>query len=322
MAFTADEALTLLRRARTNNRLAHAYLITGPEDAGIREVAAGLTGILVGQESSPMKHPDVHVAEPESKSRRITIDQVRDLERELQMRSLRGGRKVAVIFEADRLMEQAANAFLKTLEEPPSQSHIILVSRLPEQLLETILSRCIEVPIQPGPRRNLSARQRKLAELLREHSSVERPDMAQTFCLVRDFQGILAGVKDEVTAETEGAFKAEVKKYREASGVNADWIDDREAYFKALSEARYRSERTVLVDTIESWWADILRQQHGASHLDLPDFAGVTGEMARRIPTLHVLRRAAAIGGLRENFGRNVQEQLAIEVAFLDAFSQ
>jgi len=321
MAFTADEALTFLRKAKANDRLSHAYLVTGREGSGTREVAVGLTGILVGETVAPLKHPDVHVAEPESKSRRITIDQVRALERELQMHSLRGGRKVVLIFDADRLVEQAANAFLKTLEEPPRNSHIILVSSLPDQLLETILSRCIEVPLKPGPRRGLTGRQQKLAEFLRRHASLERPDMAQTFCLVREFQALLAEAKADITGETEGAFKAEEKRYKEASGVSAEWIDDREDYFKALAEARYRNERGVLVDTLEFWWADILRQQHRAAHLDLPDFSTVTGDLANRLPTSQVLKRAAAIGGLRENFGRNVHEQLAVEVAFLDAFA-
>lgn len=321
MAFSADEALTLLRKAQANDRLAHAYLVTGPEGSGAREVGIALAGILVGETAAPLKHPDVHVAEPESKSRRITIEQVRELERELQMRSLRGGRKVAIIFDADRLMEQAANAFLKTLEEPPRESHIILVSGLPDQLLETILSRCIEVPLKQGPRRGLTERQQRLAELMRQFSGVEQPDMPRTFRLVRDFQALLAEAKKAVADETEASFKAEAKRYKETSGVSAHWIEEREDYYKALTEARYRNERGALLETLEAWWADVLRQQHGVGHLDLPDFSSSTAGLATRLPTTKVLRCAGAIGGLRENFGRNVQEQLALEVAFIEAFA-
>ena len=205
MAFTADEALILLRKAQANDRLAHAYLVTGPEGSGARDVGIGLAGILVGETAAPLKHPDVHIAEPESKSRRITIDQVRELERELQMRSLRGGRKVAIIFDADRLVEQAANAFLKTLEEPPRSSHIILVSSLPDQLLETILSRCIEVPIKKGPRRGLTVRQQRLAELMRQFSSIEQPDMPRTFRLVRDFQASRRSVAVSLARSSNGS---------------------------------------------------------------------------------------------------------------------
>jgi DNA polymerase-3 subunit delta' len=321
MAFSIEQALSLLRKARDNDRLAHTYLITGPAGSGTREVAAGLTGLLVGDPAEPLKHPDVHVAEPESKSRRITTEQVRDLERELQMRSLRGGRKVVLVFDADRLVENAANAFLKTLEEPPRNSHIILVSSFPELLLETIISRCIEIPLQPGVRQESSDRQRRLAELLRRYFSGPRPEMPQIFCLVRDVQALLAEAKAAIADETDAAFKAEEKRYRQASGVTGAWLEDREDYYKALAEARYRNERSVLVDTLESWWADVLRQQQNATHLDLPDFSADTAALAGRLPISGVIDRAAAIGGLRENFGRNVQEQLAVEVAFLDTFT-
>jgi DNA polymerase-3 subunit delta' len=321
MAFTAAEALSLLRKAHTNNRLAHAYLVTGPEGSGVREVAEGLAGILIGLDEKPLGHPDVHVIEPESKSRRIMINEIRDLERGLQMRSLRGGRKVAIIFDADRLTEQAANAFLKTLEEPPSHSHIILVSMLPEQLLETILSRCSELPLKPGPRKELTERQRRLTDLLRDHAADERSDFVGALRLARGFQALLAEAKEATLGETEAAFKAEEKRFKQSTGVDADWIEGREAYFKALGEARYRSERDVLLDTLEAWWADVLRSQHGAAHLDLPEFSASTGGLARRLPAAQVLQRSGAIGVLRENLGRNVQEQLAIEVAFMDAFA-
>ena len=321
MAFSADQALTLLRKAQANDRLAHAYLITGPVGSGTREVAAGLTGILLGESAAPLKHPDVHIAEPESKSRRITIDQVRDLERGLQMRSLRGGRKVVIIFDADRLMEGSANAFLKTLEEPPPNSHIILVSNFPELLLETILSRCIEIPLVPGVRRELTDRQLRIAEMLRRYFAGPRPETPQIFGLVREVQALMAEARLAISEETDAAFKAESKRYRDASGVTGDWIDDREDFHKALAEARYRNERGVLVDTLESWWADVLRQQQNATHLDLPAFSTDTAALAGRLAVSDVIDRAAAIGGLRENFGRNVQEQLAVEVAFMDAFA-
>ncbi len=321
MAFSADQALILLRKAQANDRLAHAYLITGPVGSGTREVAAGLTSILVGEPANPLKHPDVHIAEPESKSRRITIDQVRELERGLQMRALRGGRKVVVIFDADRLMEGAANAFLKTLEEPPRNSHILLVSNFPELLLETILSRCIEIPLVAGAQRGLTERQQRLAGLLRIFFKVPHPELPQIFGLVREVQALLSEAKQAIADETEAAFKTEAKRFREASGVNSDWIDDREDFHKALAEARYRNERGVILDTLECWWADVLRQQQRAPHLDLPDFSADTAALAERLPVSDVIARVAAIGGLRENFGRNVQEQLAVEVAFMEAFA-
>ncbi len=321
MAFSADEAFALLEKADAGERLAHAYLITGPAESGARELAVRLAGLIVGADEEPLKHPDVHTAEPESKSRRIVIDQMREMERELQMRSLRGGRKVGIIFDADRLQEQAANAFLKTLEEPPRNTHLLLVSSLPDQLLETILSRCIEVPLRADTKRVPSARQFRLLESLRAFSARGKGDLAGVFTLVREFQALLAEVKEETGDNADASFKAEEKHYKQTSGVSADWLEGREKYFSALGEARYRHERLSFVESLEQWWADVLRQQHGAEHLDLPEFAADTAALAAKIPTATVLRRAAAITALRENFGRNVQEQLAVEVAFLEAFA-
>ncbi len=321
MAFTAHDAFDLLRKADEGQRLAHAYLITGPEGSGARELAARLAGLIVGAETNPLKHPDVHTAEPESKSRRIVIEQMREMERELQMRSLRGGRKVGLIFDADRLQEQAANAFLKTLEEPPRNTHLLLVSALPDQLLETILSRCIEVPLRAVEKRLPGERQLRLLESLRTFTARAKADLAGIFTLAQNFKGLLAEMKEAAGDDAEAAYKAEEKHYKQTSGVSAAWLDDREEYFKAAGEARYRQERLALVEMLEQWWADVLRQQHGGEHLDLPDFAADTAALAARLPVTTVLRRAAAIAGLRENFGRNVQEQLAVEVAFLEAFA-
>ena len=321
VAFTADEAFSLLQKAQANQRFAHAYLITGPEGSGTRDLATRLAGLLVKQEVSPLKHSDVHVAEPESKSRKIVIEQIRDMEKQLQMRSMSGGLKVGIIFDADRLQEQAANAFLKTLEEPPRNSHLLLVSSYPDQLLETILSRCIEVPLKPTERRMPSPRQTELLQLLSGFSKQAKPGMPQALTLARQYQALLAQAKEAISDDAEAAFKAESKHYKQSSDAASDWLDAREEYYKALVEARYRSERSALIEVLEQWWADVLRQHHGADHLDHPEHAAATQDIAQKLPLSDILRRASAMERLRENSGRNVQEQLALEVAFLEAFA-
>src|SRR6266576_2639267 len=152
MAFSRKKALDYLRRAHDQSRLGHAYLISGPAGSGKRALAADVTALVNGTESKDVfsaRAREVYVAEPESKSRRIVTEQVRQLEHALQMRAANDRRKVAIITEADRLQPQAANAFLKTLEEPPANSLLLLLSALPEVLPDTIISRCI--PIQLGP---------------------------------------------------------------------------------------------------------------------------------------------------------------------------
>src|SRR6267154_4839884 len=150
MAFTRKAAIGLLQRAHVQKRLGHAYLISGPAGSGKREVAAQLASTVNGTNADDVfssKAREIFLAEPESKSRRILIEQIRELEHGLQMRAADGCRKVAIIAEADRLQPQAANAFLKTLEEPPANSLLLLLSALPEALPDTIVSRCISIPL-------------------------------------------------------------------------------------------------------------------------------------------------------------------------------
>jgi DNA polymerase-3 subunit delta' len=319
MPLTASDAFSLLRNAKAQNRLAHAYLITGPQGSGKRRLAEQLCEIVVEEKNDVMRHPDVHVVEPESKSRRIVIDQIRELERTLQMRSARGGRKAGVIFDADRLQPQASNAFLKTLEEPPAGTHLILVSSLPDQLLETILSRCIEVPLHPTERRALTPRQRDLLAILRSTARRDGLDLPEVFGLVRDFQKLLSDAREAAQAQSDAELKAEELRYKQFA--DAKWFEDREDYFKALTEARYVAERVLLLETLEAWQADILRQQAGFAQLDLPDLADETATLARRCSPAKALRCAGALETLREQLGNpGIQEQLAIESAFLKTF--
>lgn len=322
MPLSHSEALGLLRQAAARDRLAHAYLLTGSPGSGERELASQLCGLIVGEESDPLRHADVHTIEPESKSRRIVVDQIRDLERALQMRSARGGRKAGVIFDADRLHLQAANAFLKTLEEPPARTHLILVTAFPDQLLETILSRCIEVPLQSSEKPPLTARQRELLAVLRAGTQRGKGDLPQVFSLIRDFQKLLGEAKEAAQAQSEAESKAEEVRYKQFA--DAKWFEEREDYFKALTEARYVAERNGLLEMLEAWWGDVLRQQATGGQgirLDLPEFSADTAAAAARDTVVACLRKAGALETLREQLGNpGIQEQLAIEVAFLKAF--
>ena len=130
MAFAPPIALDYLRRAHAGGRLGHAYLLAGGQPAA--DLATQLAALVVGAPvDRVLTNPDVHVVEPESKSRRIAVEQIRDLESALRLRAsttVAGGRKVGIIREADRLNTQSSNAFLKTLEEPPAGSLLLLVT--------------------------------------------------------------------------------------------------------------------------------------------------------------------------------------------------
>ncbi|MBV9674187.1 MAG: hypothetical protein JO076_15355, partial [Verrucomicrobia bacterium] len=144
MAFSVEQALRCLKRARDHGRLAHAYLLSGNEHGGRYAL---VRDFYVAANGASADLSDFHEIEPESKSRRILVEQIRNLEGALRMRAGSASLKFGIVNEADRLMPQAANAFLKTLEEPPAHCILFLLTDLPEALLETIRSRCIQVSL-------------------------------------------------------------------------------------------------------------------------------------------------------------------------------
>ena len=153
----------------------HALLVTGPAGIGKRILAEALAGALLceaprGDASAcggcpgcryvaAGQHPDLRIVEPveidedEVKSVEwISVDRIRALIRWAEITSHRGGAKVALIVPAERMNEAAANALLKTLEEPPRDTYFLLVSHLPGRLPATITSRCQRI-VAPRPTR-------------------------------------------------------------------------------------------------------------------------------------------------------------------------
>src|SRR6185369_1703407 len=264
------------------------------------------------------KAREIFVARPESKSRRIVIAQIRDLEHALQMRASGGRCKVAIISDADRLQPQAANAFLKTLEEPPKDSLLLLLSALPEALPETILSRCIAIPLASNGETQSRKEEEKLAKLLHQASRQTNWSIQFAYRLSQEFQRLLRGIREEVKHETDDALKREQTRYKDAT--DGAWLEEREEYYKALTESLYLQRRAALVETLFAWWTDVLRASNDVAQRDIPNAKQETAMLANRFSTAEILRRIRSLEELRDHLGRNIQEGLAIEVAFLAIF--
>ena len=322
MAFSRDTAFNLLRRAHEQNRLAHAYLFSGPPGSGKQRLAAELASLVNGTPSSDVfsaRARDIFVAQPESKSRRIVIEQIRDLEHALQMRASNGRRKVAIVSDADRLQPQAANAFLKTLEEPPKDSLLLLLSALPEALPETILSRCIAIPLAPEGHPKNKAEEKQLVKLLQQTVCEQSWNIQYAYRLAQEFQRLLRAVRGQIKSETDQALRQEETRYKDST--DGAWLEEREEYYKALTESFYLQRRAGLIETLFAWWSDVLRSSNRVERRNLPNAGKETGELASRFTTVEILRRIQRLEELRDHLSRNIQEALAIEVAFLAIFT-
>jgi DNA polymerase-3 subunit delta' len=237
----------------------------------------------------------------------------------LQMRAVNGRRKVAIISDADRLQSEAANAFLKTLEEPPKDSLLLLLSAVPEALPETILSRCIAIALASEAQAHGKAEEEKLVKLLQQAARQTAWSVQSAYRLAQEFQHLLRAVRDKVKLETDEAFKREQTRYKDAT--DGAWLEEREDYYKALTESLYLQRRAALVETLFAWWTDVLRASNGVAQRDLPGANQETAALARRFSTAEILRRIRSLEELRDHFGRNIHEALAIEVAFLATFN-
>jgi DNA polymerase-3 subunit delta' len=141
------EAKRLLSAALTEGG-AHAYLLHGPAGVGKRTAAFAFAGALLGdpRRVELRSHPDLYLLEPLGEM--IRIDDIRALRHDLHMRPFEGDRRVYLVIDADRMNEEAADALLKDLEEPPSYAVIVLVAGELGPLPPTILSRCQLVPFR------------------------------------------------------------------------------------------------------------------------------------------------------------------------------
>lgn len=318
MAFSYEQAHTLLRNARANGRQPHALLFTGAPEAGTHRLALALAAELNGARADSLEnlhHPSCRVLRPGSKVRTISIDAVRSVEPFLALRAAVGETKLIIIDEADRLPEEAANAFLKTLEEPPAQTLIILISALPQKLLPTILSRCVRLDLRDTHRGvRLSNAQQAFLPTVRAALTRLGNDVA-ALALRADFQHLLTRRREEITERITSALKAEAKAIAEGTDVR-NWEAMQKDVTNARIESEYLSERSQMLELLSLCLGQaVLLASHAPDVEPLaPELAGVAA--AHSVPDL--LRRMRAVDALRSDLNFNVNEALALDSRLLD----
>jgi DNA polymerase-3 subunit delta' len=329
MPFKSDHALQLLGRARDNGRLGHAYLITGPKEARHEEFAAKVLDLVVGMPQRTLEGWEGQgavVLRPQSKSRRITIGDdgddpgtIRFLEKMIRRTAAPNGWKLGVIVDAERMNVQAQNAFLKTLEEPPPRTLLLLLTTQPEQLLPTIQSRVIEVGLMPpAGARIFTEHENKLLIVLGKHASRGSGTLSGALALKVEFEEILEELHEDLKKKHEDEFERETEHYGKTT--DGSWLKQREDQVEAAIEADYIQQRSALMDLLLAWFGDVARQQAGAEHLDLPKHQSLTATLATKWEPADVAKRVRILRQLESHLHTNVNESLALEVCFIQAF--
>ncbi len=160
-------AVDLLREHVARQKMRHAYLLTGPRGVGRRTLGLRFTQAInctaskkagdpcgqcrACQQIEKMIHPDLDVVQAEQEGGILKVDQIRELQRHLALTPFEARYRVALLLRFEEAHASAANALLKTLEEPPPQVILVVTAESPEVLLPTIVSRCEVLRLRPLP---------------------------------------------------------------------------------------------------------------------------------------------------------------------------
>ncbi len=326
----------LLQRSLDRQRLAHAYLFAGQNLAELEAVAATVAKVLNCRERGrgpepgratdccdhcasckkidAYKHSDVRWLRPESKLRVITIDTMRELMESVHLKPNEAEFKVAVVVSADRLNIQAANAFLKTLEEPPARSVLILLSTEPQRVLATIVSRCLRLDFAREGVLRLDENQTSWLEMFSATAAAGGSGLLERYRLL----GLLLRRLVEMKSEIEKTLSAR-SPLEGLEEVDAEVRDRWEDELSAAIEAEYRRQRAELLAALHWWLRDVwLHTLSISSNLfSLPQLQEGTRAVAQRLSREQAGMNLRLMNQIQRSLHTNVQESLALEVGFL-----
>ncbi|MGB0716849.1 MAG: ATP-binding protein [Phycisphaerae bacterium] len=326
-------ACDIVERALDGHRVPHAYVFHGPNGVGKERFARVLASRLLEHDSweSVETHPDFHLIyrqlnrkhpEPEVRRRKATtlgIDVVREfLIARVALKSMGGVGKVFVIREGEKLQPQAQQALLKTLEEPPPLTFLILLTTSLNALLTTIMSRCQVVPFGPVPD---SFVEQKLAEVhptlgsdettfytkLAEGSPGRALEMVEQdlftlgATILKDLAALDPGRTDVMRKTMADTAEALSETYRKADPD----ISSTEATRRGL---------TTVFQIISRWYADLLRVEVGASTTRMLGDQTPPARVGQR-SLIKAIQRVSQAG---YEIGRNVNATLCVETLATD----
>jgi DNA polymerase III subunit delta' len=304
-----QEALPALAAAHVAGRMPHALLIHAAAGTGGESLATWAAQLVLCREREAggpcqrcaacrqvleQRHPDLTWVQPIEDSQQIRIEQIRELGAELALTAHQGGYKVAIIAPADALNRFAANALLKTLEEPPARTLLVLVAAEPSRLPATLTSRCQRVRMRPP------SRAQGLEWLRRTRGEGD-------WASVLDVIGEAPLAAAELDPAMVGRVRAEVarglEELRKGSAEPA-----------ATAERWSRSELALRLACIENWLTEHIRRGAGvgAQHAELRARAHPISHESV-INTQALFRTLDGVRELRAALGTGINRALVLE---------
>jgi DNA polymerase III subunit delta' len=237
----------------------------------------------------------------------LRIDTIREMQRTVGLSPYSGRWKVYILGDADRLNEEAANCLLKTLEEPPAQTVLVLLAPDESSLLPTISSRCIQVPLRPLPRAEVEA------ELIKRGAEPEQAARLAALSGGRIGWAITA----HQTPSSLDTRSATLQEMSVLVGSNAvDRIDAASRLAKRFTDNRAAVYEAL--DVWEGWWRDVLVASAGAAELAInqDQLTSVTS-LAKRVANETAYRTVLLVQQTRRQLMENVNPRLALEALTL-----
>lgn len=309
-----EQQKILLRQALARRRIAHAYLFAGPRGVGKRLLAMAFIRALLctrgdgcGSCASCHKidhghHPDCHLLEAGDSA--LKIEQVRQLQKELALRPLEGAYKICLIDGVEQFTSAAANALLKTLEEPRPNTVMILLTSHPEQVLPTIRSRCQLLPFARLPRE-------LLAGILSEQLSLDATSAAVLAALAQGSLDRALGEQRQFYLEKRPELIQALSALSAGSNIPT---------FQLAEElAADKDNLLAVLDIFETFYRDLLLLCQGCPEQQLVnlDLRQRLESLSRTTGTERLLRQLHILETARHHLQRNVNRQLAIEAMLL-----
>jgi len=345
-----ERVAKMLAAAVANQATSHAYLFTGPDGTGKMEAARELAAALCcaeggcGRCDSCVKarrgtHPDIETVSPAGAF--ITVDQIRELNRSINLFPGEGRARVIIVTDAAALGAESANAFLKTLEEPPEFVSFIIMARRADLVLPTIVSRCQEVRFGPVPpaviEEHLVGEYDESATMARTYAAISGGNLAlaESFCrdaelrlrrkrymeiaqdLTRGGSGphLLAAEVMDMAGKAEEAEAAAADEVPEGFGGASSGRKRRDAHRRATAARKRELDR--FLGTLQSWFRDMTACAAGAREAVINmDYALELEQEALESRVAEYRRAAEAVAAARRQLGYNIDLELALLALF------